>query len=588
MRAFLLIALAFTTGCLHTSSPHSVVVDAEPSFSPQLINAVTNALEHSPTFRKLKDHVPIAVASLYTNESASWVMVDLCGTAKNDDFIHRWATVEVQTNSGVILRDGENESNELGWYPEFLPFTPPVDVGFPVYQERILEIQRKIGTLKIQPRTGPWYSNDSFFGDTNFIAFYEHPVDYASNAVLFLKSTQSPEEAKVIVVYSLQRLPLQRYLEFESKLLDLAANGQISSNLLNTAVFPGSEWSAKIQQNFLDSNVTDLITKMEQCGEINLENKEYLKAIVSGKARSDIRELQELDYLPADHNHDLSAEPFSAQLVSAVTNALEHSPTVRELKHHAPKTEIYFDSERDGWVKVDIASISGDRNHFQRWATLEVQTNSGVILKGEEECGLEEAWFPEFLPSAPPISAEFPGYQEAVLKIQQRVGQWVCQQRLLNIAPSACQWYSAEDFFGDTNFIALYEHPVDCASNAVLFLKSAENSEKAKLIVVYSLQRLPLPQYLEFENELMDLAQNRQISSNLLNAAILPCSEWSTKIQRNSSNRKVKELISRMDKCDELSAENRASLKEIVSGKARADIQEFQQLGYLPAEHDED
>lgn len=33
---------------------------------------------------------------------------------------------------------------------------------------------------------------------------------------------------------------------------------------------------------------------------------------------------------------------------------------------------------------------------------------------------------------------------------------------------------------------------------------------------------------------------------------------------------------------------NKASLKAIVSGKARADIREFEQLGYLPAERDED
>ena len=180
----------------------------------------------------------------------------------------------------------------------------------------------------------------------------------------------------------------------------------------------------------------------------------------------------------------------------------------------------------------------------------------------------------------PPSGAQsYADYRQKILTIQQRAGELV----------------AADDLFEDTNFIAFYEHPVDCASNAVLFLKKTENSgapqtnnglgdaDFAKLITVYSLQRLPLPQYVEFEGELIDMAQSRQISSNLLNRAIFPGLEWSTKIQKNFSNPDVKVLLRKIQKCPQINSDNRKYLKEIASGKAREDVRDLEEAGMLPA-----
>src|SRR5215469_8982669 len=54
MRAFLFAALVLLSGCLHTNKSHSVEVSAEPPVTPQLINTVTNALQNSSIFRRLK------------------------------------------------------------------------------------------------------------------------------------------------------------------------------------------------------------------------------------------------------------------------------------------------------------------------------------------------------------------------------------------------------------------------------------------------------------------------------------------------------------------------------------------------------
>lgn len=165
-----------------------------------------------------------------------------------------------------------------------------------------------------------------------------------------------------------------------------------------------------------------------------------------------------------------------------------------------------------------------------------------------------------------------PAYRDTVLSIQQRVGLWVCH----------------DDFFENTNFIALYEHPVDYASNAVLFLKSADNPEDAKLIVIYSLQRLPLARYVEFESQLIDMAESRQISNNLLNRAIFPGWDWSTKIQKNFSNQQVSALIRKIKKCPQINSNNREYLQDVASGKAREDILEFESAGMLSAKQSEE
>jgi hypothetical protein len=301
---FALIAVLLITGCQQTHRSSN----GPPEKA--LYDTVEKHLENSPSFKELKRRTKDwdFGADDATN---GWVMVDLTYVCEDTNFIHRWASLEVQTNSGVILKEGESEDRELKWFPEFLPPTPHIDDDFPRYREKILEMRQRVAQwlsreriLKIVDVPRHWLSDDAFYGDTNFVAFYEHPVDCASNASLFLKSAENPDDAKLIVVYSLQRLPLQRYLEFESELIDMAESGQISSNLLNSAMFPGSEWSTKIQRNFPDQRVKDLLSKMAQCGEINPENKAYVKKIASGKAWADARELVEIGDLPADRDED--------------------------------------------------------------------------------------------------------------------------------------------------------------------------------------------------------------------------------------------------------------------------------------------
>lgn len=143
---FALMALLLAAGC---QQPRPSPKSPEQSASPEdaLNHMVETPLENSPTFQKLKHRAKDWDFSGYDPTNA-WVTVDVSSISEDGNFSHRWATLEVQTNSGVILKEGEDENGELGWFPEFLPTIPPINIEFPGYRETIFQIQQRVGTVK--------------------------------------------------------------------------------------------------------------------------------------------------------------------------------------------------------------------------------------------------------------------------------------------------------------------------------------------------------------------------------------------------------------------------------------------------------
>jgi len=133
---------------------------------------------------------------------------------------------------------------------------------------------------------------------------------------------------------------------------------------------------------------------------------------------------------------------------------------------------------------------------------------------------------------------------------------------------------SSSDLFGATNFIALYEHPVFCISNA--YLKDKSNSEQNCMIVVYSMQKLPLDDYVAFESKLVEMAKKHEIQSTLLNRSLFPGIEWSTKLQREFRYPPVKAFLEMLRQLDFVSDANKGYASEILSGKAEKDIEDLQ------------
>ena len=91
-----------------------------------------------------------------------------------------------------------------------------------------------------------------------------------------------------------------------------------------------------------------------------------------------------------------SAKPVKPQLITTLTNALEHSRTFLELRYRAKKPMIFIEEEKNGWAQADIGELSQD--FFHRWATLKVETKTGRILKLSTDKNLEDEWLVEYQP----------------------------------------------------------------------------------------------------------------------------------------------------------------------------------------------
>lgn len=164
--------------------------------------------------------------------------------------------------------------------------------SYPEYKKKIQAIRQILGY--------PMVTAQDLFNDTNFIAIYENPQKYVDRAVKFLSESNS-YDCKMVVVYSLQRLPLKTYVEYETRMLHLADSGQLSKEVLNRAVFPGLEWSRKLQLHFEQPDVKKLLDEMARSDCITKENKEYIQEIFSGKARRDINDFMDSGAMP---NHE--------------------------------------------------------------------------------------------------------------------------------------------------------------------------------------------------------------------------------------------------------------------------------------------
>jgi hypothetical protein len=102
----------------------------------------------------------------------------------------------------------------------------------------------------------------------------------------------------MIVVYSLQDLPLHNYVSYERNLLRLAHAGLLSKTILNQAIVPALNWSTKIEVNFDNTNVENFLQECIRSDLVTPENKAYFKEVLSGKVKQQVLDLEDGDQLP--------------------------------------------------------------------------------------------------------------------------------------------------------------------------------------------------------------------------------------------------------------------------------------------------
>lgn len=304
-----------------------------------------------------------------------------------------------------------------------------------------------------------------------------------------------------------------------------------------------SKCSLKECLTIIDQSLNDFLAEEPDARLDSFEIENHLIKELWGEILSGLHQrLLTLDGRKSGELLDVPTE-IGTSVESVVRNSATAEGITTLMRKHKMRVDL-----------IDVAEFTlfKDSDSGRNWSEIGASPGMGILSPGTMEFTLRDA---------------YTAYRDTILAIQKRAGKLV----------------TTADLFYDTNFIAFYEHSADCASNAVLFLKSSENPEDAKMIVVYSLQRLPLQRYVDFEGKLIDMAESRQISSNFLNRAILIPVDLSTKVQKNFSNPGVKTLIRKIKECPQINSNNRDYyLKEVATGKALEDLQEMEEAGMLP------
>ena len=101
----------------------------------------------------------------------------------------------------------------------------------------------------------------------------------------------------------------------------------------------------------------------------------------------------------------------------------------------------------------------------------------------------------------------------------------------------------AGSLFDSYTFIEIWRQPKRYLKGVRDFLADSQVSEVQKCIAIYSMQSLPLNDFLSFCNTVMELKKDGKITGGLLREAIFPGLDWNTQLQVNYRNPEVRDFL---------------------------------------------
>lgn len=107
---------------------------------------------------------------------------------------------------------------------------------------------------------------------------------YSRAAIEMLQDSTVSEERKVMIVFTMQRLPLHRYVAFVEACLDLRKAGKLQTTILRRAAIPGAAWSTQMETNYHVPAVRNLYKRLIESGYLNKDEIIWLQLIMEGKA----------------------------------------------------------------------------------------------------------------------------------------------------------------------------------------------------------------------------------------------------------------------------------------------------------------
>lgn len=164
-------------------------------------------------------------------------------------------------------------------------------------------------------------------------------------------------------------------------------------------------------------------------------------------------------------------------------------------------------------------------------------------------------------------------------KVKDVSPQTMFRDRMSRIEKKVVDLTALSDLFGSQDFIQVYEDPKRNVKDALGLLKS-DAGETAKLIAAYSMQKLPIPDYLKFVDAVLELWKAGRVTAKVYQAAAFPTLEWNTTLQENYKDPAVIAFLKKA-RAAAKSDESRTYIDRILSGAAAQDVEDMRDSGTL-------
>lgn len=124
------------------------------------------------------------------------------------------------------------------------------------------------------------------------------PRRHVATVLQALGSDELTEQQKIIAALTMQRLPLEAFVEFAGQALQLLEAGRISGDVFQWAVLPTYDWNTTLARNYRDASVEALLDRIARSPQVGDELKTLVREeIQTGKALEAIEHLEDTGQL---------------------------------------------------------------------------------------------------------------------------------------------------------------------------------------------------------------------------------------------------------------------------------------------------
>ena len=153
------------------------------------------------------------------------------------------------------------------------------------------ELAARIARLKMAIGDLTWMG--ILLVNPEFTEVHSCPEVHLGEALAALPTDAIGEQERIMVVLSMQALPLPRFVDFAEHVLRYLEAGSLSQRVFEWAVFPSYDWSTTVVENIDDSRVRRLLRLVLDSPAVSTRCKQHVKdEILTGNAGKDVLELR--------------------------------------------------------------------------------------------------------------------------------------------------------------------------------------------------------------------------------------------------------------------------------------------------------